>query len=180
MIKFDPRIHHRRSIRLRGYEYSQSGTYFITICTHNRELLFESESVDNMLKNFWEKLPTKFSMVQLDEFVVMPNHVHGIIMIGQPRGVAPTENITGQQNDVFPTLGDVMDWYKTMTTNAYINGVKSNQWGRFKERFWQRNYFERVIRDDEDLNRIRQYIIDNPTKWGEDENNPNRQPCGAV
>ena len=166
-----------------------------------------------MLKNFWEKLPTKFSMVQLDEFVVMPNHVHGIIMIRQPRGVAPTnetngrlhgdtkpgrphggnkqrqgrphgvaptENITGQQNDVFPTLGDVMDWYKTMTTNAYINGVKSNQWGRFKERFWQRNYFERVIRDDEDLNRIRQYIIDNPTKWGEDENNPNSQPCGAV
>jgi REP element-mobilizing transposase RayT len=61
-----------------------------------------------------------------------------------------------------------------MTTNAYIEGVKSNQWGRFKERFWQRNYFEHVVRGEEDLNRIRQYIVDNPQKWDEDENNPNR------
>jgi putative transposase len=176
MIKFDPKIHHRRSIRLRGYDYSQSGAYFVTICTHNRELLFESESVENMLRNFWGKIPTRFSMAQLDEFVVMPNHVHGIIMIGQPRGI---ENV--QPRGVAPTtLGNVVDWYKTMTTNAYINGVNSNQWGRFKERFWQRNYFEHVVRDDEDLDRIRQYIIDNPTKWGEDENNPNRQPSRVV
>lgn len=160
MGKFNSEIHHRRSIRLKNYDYSQSGGYFITICTHNREPLFESEYVQNMLKAFWEKLPAKFSIVQLDEFVVMPNHVHGIIIIGQPHGAAPTP------------LGDIIEWYKTMTTNAYINGVKNNQWGSFNERFWQRNYYEHIIRNEDELNRIRQYIIDNPMKWDEDENNP--------
>ena len=161
MVKFDPEIHHRRSIRLKGYNYSQQGAYFITICTHNRKPLFEFEYVQNMLKAFWEKLPTKFSIVQLDEFVVMPNHVHGIIMITV--GATPCG---------CPNLGDIIEWYKTMTANAYINGVKNNQWGPFNERFWQRNYYEHVIRDEDDLNRIRQYIIDNPVKWDEDEENP--------
>ena len=161
MAKFDPKIHHRRSIRLKDYDYSQSGAYFITICTHNREPLFESEYVQDMLKAFWEKLPAKFSIVQLDEFVVMPNHVHGIIMI-----------TVGATLCGCPNLGDIIEWYKTMTTNAYINGVKNNRWGPFNERFWQRNYYEHVIRDEDDLNRIRQYIIDNPTKWDEDEDNP--------
>jgi REP element-mobilizing transposase RayT len=110
-------------------------------------------------------------MVQLDEFVVMPNHVHGLIMIGQPHG---TEDGRPHGGAPATTLGNIVDWYKTMTTNAYIEGVKSNQWGRFKERFWQRNYFEHVVRGEEDLNRIRQYIVDNPQKWDEDENNPNR------
>ncbi len=163
MTEFDPKIHHRRSIRLREYDYSQSGAYFITICTHNRELLFDTESVQDMLRKLWDKLPSKFPMIELDEFVVMPNHVHGIIMIERPDGV-PTGT----------TVGDIVDWYKTMTTNVYIDGVKSNQWRRFDGRFWQRNYFEHVVRDDGDLNRIRQYIIDNPRKWEEDENNPKR------
>ena len=151
MGKFDPAIHHRQSTRLKGYDYSQPGAYFITICTHKRELLFESESAQNLLKTFWEKLPAKFPTVQLDEFVMMPNHIHGIIMI---------------------TVGDIVDWYKTMTTNAYIDAVKNNQWARFNKKFWQRNYYEHIIRDENDLNRIRQYIIDNPIKWDEDEDNP--------
>jgi REP element-mobilizing transposase RayT len=123
-----------------------------------------------MLRNFWDKLPMKFPTIELDEFVIMPNHVHGIIMIGEPRG---TKN--GQPRGVAPTtLGNIVDWYKTMTTDAYIREVKLNRWKRFNMRFWQRNYFERIVRDEEELNRIRQYIIDNPKNWGEDENNPNR------
>jgi REP element-mobilizing transposase RayT len=168
MTRFNPEIHHRQSIRLKGYDYSQPGAYFITICTNNRELLFESESVQNLLETFWKKLPAKFPIVQLDEFVVMPNHIHGVmIIIGQPHGVEK-----GRPHGVAPTLGDVVDWYKTMTTNAYMNGIKNNQWTPFNERFWQRNYYEHIIRDEDNLNRIRQYIIDNPMKWDEDENNP--------
>lgn len=123
--------------------------------------MFKSESAKNLLKTFWEKLPAKFPTVQLDGFVIMPNHIHGVIEI--------TVRVTLRG---YPNLGDVVDWYETMTTNAYINGVKNNQWGPFKERFWQRNYYEHVIRDGDDLNRVRQYIIDNPIKWDEDENNP--------
>lgn len=161
MTMFDPKIHHRQSIRLKNYDYSQLGAYFITICTHNRELLLEQESVKVMLKSFWQKLPAKFTTIQLDEFIVMPNHIHGIIMITV--GVTPRG---------YPSLGDIVDWYKTMTTNAYIEGVKNNRWAQFNKRFWQRNYYEHVIRDEEDLNRIRQYIIDNPMRWDEDEDNP--------
>jgi REP element-mobilizing transposase RayT len=161
MDRFNPEIHHRRSIRLKGYDYSQQGSYFITVCTHHRELLLESSPVQDMLRSFWGKLSNKFPMVQSDEFVIMPNHIHGIIMItvgATPRGC--------------PNLGGIVDWYKTMTTNAYIKGVKKNQWAGFNGRLWQRNYYEHVIRDEEDLNRIRQYIIDNPIKWDEDEENP--------
>ena len=160
-MRFNPKVHHRHSIRLKDYDYSQSGAYFITLCCHNRELLFESASVQDMLKFFWEKLPAKFQEAQLDEFVMMPNHIHGIIvMAGRSHGVART------------ALGDVVDWYKTMTTNAYIHGVKDNRWPPFNQRFWQRNYYDHIIRNQNDLDRIRQYIIDNPDKWAGDENNP--------
>ena len=169
MAKFDPKIHHRRSIRLKDFDYSQPGSYFITICTHRRELLFESPPVQDMLRSFLEKLPNKFPMVQLDEFVIMPNHIHGIIMITVGATPSGCPNITPRG---YPNWGDIIEWYKTMTTNGYINGVKNNQWGPFNERFWQRNYYEHVIRDEDDLNRIRQYIIDNPVKWDEDEENP--------
>jgi len=116
-------------------------------------------------------LPTKFPTIELDEFVIMPNHIHGVIMINVgviPRGY-PNK---GRPHGAAPTLGDIIDWYKTMTTNAYIKGVKNNQWAGFNGRLWQRNYYEHVIRDADDLNRIRQYIIDNPLKWEEDEDNP--------
>ena len=160
-MPFDPKIQHRHSIRLKDYDYSQSGAYFITLCSHNKELLFEPAPVQEMLKFFWEKLPTKCQVVQLDEFVIMPNHIHGIIvMVGRPGGVAYT------------ALGNVVDWYKTMATNAYIHGVKDNQWSPFNQRFWQRNYYDHIIRNEDDLNHIRQYIIDNPDKWAGDENNP--------
>ena len=78
----ESKMNHRRSIRLRGYDYSREGGYFITLCAQNRELFFEPGPVQGMLKSFWDKISEKFPMVQVDKFVVMPNHVHGIIMIG--------------------------------------------------------------------------------------------------
>jgi REP element-mobilizing transposase RayT len=133
-----------------------------------------------MLRSFWEKLPTNFPEVELDEFVTMPNHIHGIIMMtvevaprGYPNRVLEEPDERGRPHGVAPTaLGDIVGWYKTMTTNAYIFGVKNKQWRSFNNRVWQRNYYDHIIRDENYLNRIRQYIIDNPDKWDEDENNP--------
>ena len=205
-MKYDPDIHHRRSIRLRGYDYSSAGAYFVTICTQGREYLF-GDIVDGamylngagqMVAEWWSKLPDKFPGVMLDEYVIMPNHFHGIIVItgtvgappcGCPGSPAPCgcpslhttsksgrphgAGSNGRPHGAAPTVGDIMDWFKTMTTNAYIAGVKQSGWPPFPGRLWQRNYYERIIRDDGELSGIREYIRLNPVKWADDNENPN-------
>ena len=184
-------IHHRRSIRLKGYDYSQAGAYFVTICAKDRECLF-GDVVDGemrvndggrMIKKWWRESSRKFQNIELDEFVIMPNHLHGIIVIvgvalcGRPGIDAQSPKTgntpqTGQPHRVAPTLGDIIDWFKTMTTNEYIRNVRQDNWPPFNGRLWQRNYYEHVIRNGEGLTSIRQYIVDNPAKWAEDEDNP--------
>jgi REP element-mobilizing transposase RayT len=175
-MQFNPEIHHRRSIRLPGFDYAQPGAYFITICTQGRVCLF-GEIVDgtrylddtvSMIERWWTELPHKFAFIRVDQHVVMPNHFHGILIIegaasrGLPEGV------------VHPsvTLPDIVRWFKTMTTNEYIRGVRQRGWTAFEGKLWQRNYYEHVIRNERDLDRIRQYIRDNPAKWAQDPQNP--------
>ena len=162
--------HQRRSIRLRNYDYATTGAYFVTICVHNHESRLGTIANDVMMVNetgaeidrWWQELPTKFPSVELDAYVIMPNHMHGIIaLLGDS---APTHT---------PTLGDVVGWFKTMTTNAYIRGVKAARWPRFDKYFWQRNYWDHIIRDDRSLKSIRRYIELNPQKWTLDIENPN-------
>jgi putative transposase len=208
-MTFNPDIHHRQSIRLRGYDYSRAGAYFITICTQNRECLFGNiivgagpcacpEMVLNhagtMIQTVWDEIPIHYTETEIDEFVVMPNHIHGIVVIvgatprgcpdpgggsfgqengrargdhkgGQARGPAPTE-ITGTLS-----LGDIVHRFKTMTTKRYADGVKQLGWQSFTGKLWQRNYWEHVIRNEMELNRIREYIHDNPTQWESDHLN---------
>ncbi|MEM7111085.1 MAG: transposase [Chloroflexota bacterium] len=184
-MKYDPHKYHRRSIRLKGYDYSQAGAYFVTICVQNGQMLLEPDAVREMILVWWHKLAEKFPNVELDEFVIMPNHVHFIVVIldvasGQTRGSAPTEgnDAVGTHPHVrpnpanHPTLGNIVQWFKTMTTNAYIRGVKSDGWEPFPKRLWQRNYYEHIIRTERALNAIRQYIDDNPAKWHEDSLHP--------
>ena len=163
---YDPDIHHRRSIRLRDYDYSCDGAYFVTICTYQREcLLGEIMNRTMRLKEYgrivqtqWQQLPEHYSGIQLDEFVVMPNHIHGII------------EIVGAQSIVsIKTVGEIIRGFKARCTYA-INQLRNNPGSPV----WQRNYYERVIRDDCELDAIRQYIVENPVKWEEDENNPTR------
>jgi putative transposase len=188
-MPYDPNKHHRRSIRLQGYDYSQAGAYFVTMCTQNRELLFVADEVVDMIQRWWNKLPEKFPGVETDAFVIMPNHSHGIIVTvgvnprvdsgqtreyGQTHGSAPTNPAPTNDaptNDA-PTLGTIIQWFKTMTTNEYIRGVKELNWPPFPGKLWQRNYYEHIIRNDRELNAIRQYIIDNPAKWEQDRDNP--------
>ena len=112
----------------------------------------------------------------------MPNHVHGIIFLdagvvrphrgGRPHRAAPT----GETIPAAPALGEIAGWFKTMTTNEYIRCVKDDGWPPFHGKLWQRNYYDRIIRDEDELNQIRKYIAENPLKWMEDENHPDRAP----
>jgi REP element-mobilizing transposase RayT len=196
--QYDPQRHHRRSIRLQGYDYAQAGAYFVTIVCQYRLCLLEPAPVRDMVEMWWDKLPEKFPAVETDAFVTMPNHIHGIVVItepetprqgqGQTRGSAPTADVNVGPNvganprvrpnpnvHPKPTLGHILQWFKTMTTNAYIRGVKQNGWEPFPGKFWQRNYYERIIRNERELNAIRQYIYDNPAQWENDTENPNRR-----
>jgi putative transposase len=225
-MQFNPFKHHRRSIRLRGYDYSSEGAYFVTICTHDRACLFgqvvEGEMVLNEIGKIaeqeWLNTPEKRPNVVLDEFIVMPNHVHGIIIIdnsvGAYRNTPRQDDPSPRQDDPSPrqddpsprqddpsprqddpsprqdgrtsesqapfrspsgTLGAIVRGFKSASTkqiNIYRNtpGIP----------VWQRNYYEHIIRNADAHNRIRAYIVNNPRRWPQDEENPaitkNRQP----
>jgi len=176
-VEPDSALHHRQSIRLKKYDYAQSGAYFVTICTRNQECVFGDVSDGGIHLNEygvvvgeeWLRTALLRDGVAMDAFVVMPNHLHGIIVING-RGTArraPTGERFGQ-----PTVGSIpiiMRAFKSACTNR-INATRDAR----GTPLWQRNYYEHVIRDEDDLNRIRQYIYDNPARWAEDENNPER------
>ena len=172
-MKYDPDRHHRRSIRLKGYDYSQAGAYFVTICTQNRELLLGEIVNGTMRVNpfgeianaCWDDLPRHYPYVKLDTFVVMPNHVHAII------GLAD-DAIAGADFNPAPAgtrhgLAEIVRAFKTFSARR-INILRNT----LGTPVWQRNYYEHVVRDETDLNNIRQYVINNPVKWEEDKNNP--------
>ena len=197
-MKFNPKIHHRKSIRLKNYDYSQTGFYFITLCCQNHKYLFGEivgekmilNVAGKMIENIWNEIPIYYNGFNPHEFIVMPNHFHGIIEIlwdkGQPVGAGPRACPTivenkGQPQGVAPTtainpttLGDIVHRFKTLTTKRYINGVKNNNWQRFDGKLWQRNYWEHIIRNENEYQDITEYIINNPLKWDIDKlNNDN-------
>lgn len=170
-MPYDPNRHHRRSIRLKGYDYSQAGAYFITLCTQDRACLFGKvvngemrlNDAGRMVLAEWNRLPERFPHLVLDAFVVMPNHVHGILVITDP---APTVGATvvGATLVVAPTVGNIIGAFKSRVTVEYIRGVKTSGWPPFRGRLWQRNYYEHIIRNERALNAIRQYIMENPRR----------------
>jgi len=179
-MKYNPDIHHRRSVRLKGYDYSKKGLYFITICTQNCLCLFgniekgdmELNDAGIMIKHQWQELIHRFDKIKFHEFIVMPNHVHGIVefveapLVSAQNTVPPT---SGQPQGIAPTVGDVVGAYKSLTTNDYIQNVKQNNWQRFNKKLWQRNYYEHIIRDEKSYFQISEYIQTNPVKWREDK-----------
>lgn len=186
-MKYDPAVHHRRSIRLRGYDYSQAGAYFVTICVQGRECLFGEivgagprvrpdapsemrlNAAGMMAQEIWQEMPEQYPGVDLDAFVVMPNHVHGIVVLVGPR----------QTQGAAPTLPDIVRQYKTLTMKRYADGVRHCGWRPFPGRLWQRNYWERVIRDEQELQAVREYIQNNPAQWAEDQLNADWNDRGA-
>ncbi len=234
-MAFDSFKHHRRSIRLKDYDYSQAGAYFVTIVTQNRECVL-GEAADGDMKlspigqtayDFWQEIPRHFANADVDEFIVMPNHIHGILVIAetarepepvavengrdaivgveydhnagvgvecfvgveyiQPlRGNQPTHPGQPRRPDVSPrseppqieprhayqhvipkSVGSIIRTYKAAVTR-WCNKNGSEHFA------WQRNYYEHVIRDENDLERIRNYIAGNPANWSADDENPGR------
>ncbi|MDA8079106.1 MAG: hypothetical protein M0Z79_09235 [Nitrospiraceae bacterium] len=180
--KYNPDIHHRRSIRLKGHDYSQAGAYFVTICAWKKECLFgdvlEGEMKENgfgqVVQNEWTRTAVIRPNVELDYHVVMPNHFHGIMTINEcdgqsGRGVlqyAPTNCIFRSPSQ---TIGAIIRGFKS-TVTKHINEFRKTP----GLPVWQRNYYEHIIRTDDELNRIREYIVNNPARWAEDEENPGR------
>lgn len=182
-------IHHRRSIRLRAYDYSKPNAYFVTICSQNRVCLFGDIQDGKMLLNhaglmtikWYQALPNKFTNLQCDEFICMPNHIHFIIhIVGLDTqysvGAHPCvctikkhEQPDNGQTKTNTNIPTIVQWYKTMTTNEYIQGVKQKGWQAFNEKLWHRNYWEHVIRYENELNQIREYIQTNPIHWEQDK-----------
>jgi REP element-mobilizing transposase RayT len=170
----------RRSPRLQGYDYRQDGGYFVTLCTQNRVCLFGDISDDGLQLNaagmmvalWWERLPEKFPGVELDAYVIMPNHLHGILVMGDNVGA----DTLIRPNETIPTLSlsTLLQWFKVMTTNAYIRGVREQHWDAFPGKLWQRSYYDHIIRAEADLHRIQVYIENNPTQWATDDDNPSR------
>jgi putative transposase len=166
-MTYDSEKHHRRSIRLKGFDYSRSAIYYVTICVQNRECLFGTILQNQMLLNDaggmvsaeWLALPSRFPSVILDKFVVMPNHFHGIIYISPDS----SDN---------PTLGQILGAFKSIVNNNYITGVNIKNWQPFDKRLWQRNYYEHIVRDDFGLQQIQAYIQNNPSTWHTDSLHP--------
>lgn len=164
----------RRSIRLPHYDYARCGAYFVTICVHNRIALFgRIVGSDVCLNEFgqlvcseWQRTPVVRPNVELDEHVIMPNHLHGIVKIMQPgRGVLPYAHCgPGSPSQ---SLGAIVRGFKAATTK-YINEIRQTPGARV----WQRNYYEHVIRNEKELERIREYIANNPAQWALDRENP--------
>ncbi len=175
----------RRSIRLKGYDYSADGAYFITICVRGRECLLGEINNGQMILNrcgeivrdVWEGLPVgaaspgenRVSDIDLDEYVIMPNHFHAIILINKsPESTEiykdlDVDDIKARRKMILPK---VVGRFKMLAAKAI------NQSREIEGSFWQRNYYERVIRSEEDCQIVRQYIINNPVQWEMDEHHP--------
>jgi putative transposase len=215
-MKYNPDILHRRSIRLKGYDYAREGAYFITVCTKAKEWLFGEVINGEMRLNdmgtailqCWKGIPKHFPNAVLDEFIVMPNHIHGIIIFtvgaknispdfcddkpDRAKNISPipcvspipcygtvgakdillcfidggrnrAKNISPLQHGTTMTIGSVIRGFKIGVTKwARVNGASYNP--------WQRNYYEHIIRNETELNKIREYVINNPLNWETDEN----------
>ena len=194
--KQHPHRYHRRSIRLKGYDYASPGAYLVTICAADRKCLFGEIVADAMRLNAygdvvaacWNDIPIHFANVQLDAFVMMPNHMHGILIIQDEgatdrsgtacavsrfgRGRAPTTHVPGSTSQRFgvPTaqsLPTIVRSFKAAVTKRIREMAQ-----RPDLEIWQRNYHEHVIRSEDSLNEIRRYIQENPLRWALDRENP--------
>lgn len=157
-MPFDPDKHHRRSIRLRDYDYSQPGAYYVTICTYEREHLFGRVKDGKIALNeygkavweCWRELPKRYVTVRLDAFVIMPNHIHAIIIL--TAGLSPRAS-----------LSEIVRNLKTYSAK-WINRLRRSP----QAPVWQRNYYEHIVRDNQEWEAIREYIRNNPVNWEQD------------
>jgi REP element-mobilizing transposase RayT len=192
-MPYSPLKHHRRSIRLRGFDYSQAGAYFVTVCEVNRECIFgdvvngemRPNQFGEILLKWWNELPDYYPPVELDEFILLPNHMHGIIVITNVgTGSSRTDGGQNGRQDACPTdssrrstlpeertLGQLVGYFKFQVTKE-INQVRDAGYAKVL----QRDYYEHIIRNEREWNAIAKYICDNPANWNADVDNPANFP----
>lgn len=172
----------RKSIRLKDYDYSQAGMYVVTVCVnkhtsvfgniHNGEMILNDAG--EMIDKWWRKLAVTFNNIENDIYVIMPNHMHGIVsIVGADPCVCP-DSTKGEHTG--SPLHKIIQWFKTMTTNEYIRNVKNAGWAPFNKRFRQLNYYEHIIRNENELKSLYEYIENNPNRWEFDRENPAGTP----
>ena len=169
---FDPLKHHRHSIRMKGYDYAAIGSYFITICVHDREPLLGSIQEGRMLRNAigdlieseWMSLPGRYHSLATGPFIVMPNHLHAILGIMERRRDAVVQ----------PAVGEIVRAFKSITAVA-ANRLLATP----RRPFWQRNYYEHIIRSGEERSEVAQYIAANPANWSKDRENKDAVRTGS-
>jgi putative transposase len=173
-VNYDPEKHHRRSIRLKGYNYAHPGAYFITIVAYGRECIFgeivncgiELNFFGRIVTEEWERSRNIRQEIELDTFVVMPNHIHGLVMVAN-HNVGATSRSPLPRGPAKRSLSAFVAGFKSSASRR-INAFR----GTPGLPVWQRNYYEHVIRNEQSLSRIRQYIVDNPLRWQFDPENP--------
>ncbi len=175
MTPYNPNIHHRRSIRLKGYDYSRAGLYFVTLCCQDRACLFGEirngqhflNDAGKIANGYWLEIPAHFPNAVLHEYIVMPNHVRGIIELVN-EGVENQNRVENfqPQNEfqkIIPhSIGSIVRGFKIGVTKWFRQNTDVHT-------VWQRNYWEHIIRDDQAYQRISDYIINNPAKWADDK-----------
>jgi putative transposase len=190
-MRYDPQKHHRRSIRLKGYDYTQPGAYYVTLCTKRKQCLFGDvvkgemrlNSLGHIAFTCWQAIPNHFPHVELDAFVIIPNHLHGILVITDTlvrarHCRAPTIELcdisTTEQfgRPVRGSIPTVIRTYKAAVT-IRINRICNTKGTSL---IWQRDLYEHINRDEESLHTIRQYIVENPWRWTDDPENPQHHP----
>jgi REP element-mobilizing transposase RayT len=216
-MNYNPHDHHRRSIRLPEYDYSQLGIYFVTLCTYQRQCLFGEihggkmclNQVGKLVAQEWLNSSKIRQEIELDEWIIMPNHLHGIVVITDEgvnienqranigsegtrvEGVigkgamgkdAMGEGAMGKGASLAPLRGDGWQRRKPKSLSSFIGGFKSSVTKRIRglceqsnPPVWQRNFYESIVRNERQLNQIRQYILDNPQKWDDDPEKPQNQ-----
>ena len=181
-MSYDPNRHHRRSIRLPAWDYRWPGAYFITVCTYRRVPLFgdvvdgrmQVSAFGRVVMEEWDRTPTIRPELTMDAFVVMPDHIHGIVIITDvsvgAQGPAPLRGRKtrgGRPKRQPRSLGAFISGFKSAVTKR-INRMR----GTPRSPVWQRNYWERIIRDMDEMNAVRRYIANNPARWGHDRSHP--------
>jgi len=199
-MKYDPKIHHRRSIRLRGYDYSSPGAYYVTLCSFRKQCIFGRVVADQMQENEcgkivreeWFESARIRRQLELDAFTVMPNHLHGILWIVGPSGARPQMGAARmgpsaiRPHELRRTPSGPASRIPAMRPHSLASwaaGFKSaitsrvrECWKRPDASVWQEDYFEHIIRDEAELLRIRDYILSNPARWSLDRENPKAGP----
>lgn len=180
---YDPQLHHHRSGRAPGYDYGLPGWYFLTICTYNHasflgeivEGEMQVNALGRIIEDEWQRTPKIRSDITLDAYIIMPNHIHGIVVITVDEGRRYSENYVPQYVSPSRSVGAIVRGLEAASSRR-INALEHAE-GR---QVWQRNYYDHIIRNEADLERIRSYIETNPGNWSLDREHPDRFQSSPV